>query len=154
MTPAVCAIVVTYQPDTAILRQLLKQLNDSACDFWVIDNHSDNAAALRDDLSALHHCRGSTFLDHNVGQAQALNQALASVQAAGYGLAFLFDQDSGIESIEALTRTSLINALDACHGNRRRAAKRLKVSLRTIYNMINRYGLPKKHPVKRPKSPS
>jgi rhamnosyltransferase len=97
MTPAVCAIVVTYQPDTAILRQLLKQLNDSACDFWVIDNHSDNAAALRDDLSALQHCRGSIFLDHNVGQAQALNQALASVQAAGYGLAFLFDQDSGID---------------------------------------------------------
>lgn len=64
------------------------------------------------------------------------------------------DQDSGIESIEALTRTSLINALEACQGNRRRAAKRLKVSLRTIYNMINRYGLPKKQPVKRPKSPA
>jgi DNA-binding NtrC family response regulator len=64
------------------------------------------------------------------------------------------DQDSDIESIEALTKTSLINALEACQGNRRRAAKRLKVSLRTIYNMINRYGLPKKQPVKRPKSPS
>lgn len=97
MTPAVCAIVVTYQPDVSILRQLLKQLNDSACDFWVIDNHSDNAAGLRDDLSVLQHCRGSTFLDHNVGQATALNQALASVRAAGYGLAFLFDQDSGID---------------------------------------------------------
>ncbi|MFN6046198.1 MAG: helix-turn-helix domain-containing protein, partial [Verrucomicrobiota bacterium] len=62
------------------------------------------------------------------------------------------DQDSGIESIEALTRTSLINALEACQGNRRRAAKRLKVSLRTVYNMINRYGLPKKQPIKRPKN--
>jgi hypothetical protein len=48
MTLAVCAIVVTYQPDISILRQLLKELNDSACDFWVIDNHSDNAASLRD----------------------------------------------------------------------------------------------------------
>ncbi len=64
------------------------------------------------------------------------------------------NQDSGIESIEALTRTSLINALEACQGNRRRAAKRLKVSLRTIYNMINRYGLPKKQPLKRPKIPA
>jgi DNA-binding NtrC family response regulator len=64
------------------------------------------------------------------------------------------DQDNGIESIEALTRTSLINALEACQGNRRRAAKRLKVSLRTIYNMINRYGLPKKQPIKHQKNPS
>jgi len=64
------------------------------------------------------------------------------------------DQDNGIESIEALTRTSLINALEACQGNRRRAAKRLKVSLRTIYNMINRYGLPKKQPIKRQKNGS
>ncbi|MEN9535048.1 MAG: hypothetical protein RIR37_321 [Verrucomicrobiota bacterium] len=54
------------------------------------------------------------------------------------------DQDSDLGSIEALTKNSLINALEACQGNRRRAAKRLKVSLRTIYNMINRYGLPKK----------
>jgi DNA-binding NtrC family response regulator len=54
------------------------------------------------------------------------------------------DLESGSVSIDALTKTSLINALEACQGNRRRAAKRLKVSLRTIYNMINRYGLPKK----------
>jgi transcriptional regulator of acetoin/glycerol metabolism len=58
------------------------------------------------------------------------------------------DLESNAGSIEALTKTSLINALDACQGNRRRAAKRLKVSLRTIYNMINRYGLPKKQPRK------
>jgi transposase len=35
----------------------------------------------------------------------------------------------------------LISALDSCGGNRRRAAKRLGVSLRTIYNMIARHGL-------------
>lgn len=50
----------------------------------------------------------------------------------------------GAASIEELTRLTLTAALDACGGNRRRAAKRLKVSLRTIYNMIDRYGLPKK----------
>jgi len=61
------------------------------------------------------------------------------------------DQEIGAGSIEALTRSSLINALEACQGNRRRAAKRLKVSLRTVYNMINRYGLPKKQPIKKPK---
>jgi DNA-binding NtrC family response regulator len=50
----------------------------------------------------------------------------------------------GISSIDDLTKLTLMAALDACGGNRRRTAKRLKVSLRTIYNMIDRYGLPKK----------
>jgi len=59
------------------------------------------------------------------------------------------DLESGAGSIEALTKTSLINALEACQGNRRRAAQRLKVSLRTVYNMINRYGLPKKQTPKK-----
>jgi DNA-binding NtrC family response regulator len=51
---------------------------------------------------------------------------------------------AGASSIEDLTRMSLIAALDTCGGNRRRAAQRLKISLRTIYNMIERYDLPKK----------
>jgi len=50
----------------------------------------------------------------------------------------------GGASIDELTKLTLTAALDACGGNRRRAAKRLKVSLRTIYNMIDRYGLRKK----------
>lgn len=50
----------------------------------------------------------------------------------------------GASSIEDLTRMTLIAALEACGGNRRRAAQRLKISLRTIYNMIERYELPKK----------
>ena len=65
-----------------------------------------------------------------------------------------YDQHNGTQSIEALTRASLIDALELCQGNRRRAAKRLKVSLRTIYNMINRYGLPKKQSSQRSKKPS
>lgn len=48
------------------------------------------------------------------------------------------------ESIEALTKATLIKTLELCQGNRRRTAKRLNVSLRTVYNMINRFGLPKK----------
>ncbi|MFZ9937046.1 MAG: sigma-54-dependent transcriptional regulator [Luteolibacter sp.] len=44
-------------------------------------------------------------------------------------------------SIDEITKVALVAALDACNGNRRLAAERLKVSLRTVYNMINRYGL-------------
>lgn len=47
----------------------------------------------------------------------------------------------GYARLEDLERASLIAALEACGGNRRRAAKRLGVSLRTIYNMIQRHGL-------------
>ncbi len=51
---------------------------------------------------------------------------------------------AGAASIDDITKLTLISALDACGGNRRRAAQRLKISLRTIYNMIERYDLPRK----------
>ncbi len=47
----------------------------------------------------------------------------------------------GFASKDELLRANLIAALDACGGNRRRAAKRLDVSLRTVYNLIDRFGL-------------
>jgi rhamnosyltransferase len=97
MPSAICAIVVTYHPEPATLHRLLNQLNQSPCDFWVIDNHSTQAAELKQSLQAYAHCKGSTFLSQNVGQAEALNQALESVRSAGYGLALLFDQDSAID---------------------------------------------------------
>ena len=97
MPSAICAIVVTYHPEPATLHRLLNQLNQSPCDFWVIDNHSNQAAELKQSLQAYAHCKGSTFLSENVGQAEALNQALESVRSAGYELALLFDQDSAID---------------------------------------------------------
>lgn len=45
-------------------------------------------------------------------------------------------------SIDEVTKAAFISALEACGGNRRRTAKRLKVSLRTVYNMIQRYNIP------------
>ncbi|MEP2774915.1 MAG: sigma 54-interacting transcriptional regulator [Luteolibacter sp.] len=47
----------------------------------------------------------------------------------------------GTASIDDITKLSLVSALEACGGNRRRAAERLNVSLRTVYNMIRRYEL-------------
>ncbi|MDP4719809.1 MAG: response regulator [Akkermansiaceae bacterium] len=46
-----------------------------------------------------------------------------------------------VMSIDDLNRAALVSTLEACGGNRRRAAKKLKVSLRTVYNMIKRYDL-------------
>lgn len=45
----------------------------------------------------------------------------------------------GLASITDITKAHLIATLDACDGNRRRAAQRLNISLRTVYNMIQRY---------------
>ncbi|TAE77557.1 MAG: sigma-54-dependent Fis family transcriptional regulator [Verrucomicrobia bacterium] len=47
----------------------------------------------------------------------------------------------GLSTIDDMERASLVAALEACNGNRRRAAQRLGVSQRTIYNMIDRYEL-------------
>jgi two-component system response regulator AtoC len=47
----------------------------------------------------------------------------------------------GLTSIDEVTKASLEAALNACGGNRRRAAQRLQLSLRTVYYMIKRYGL-------------
>lgn len=47
----------------------------------------------------------------------------------------------GSSSIGDVERASLISALALCKGNRRLAAERLGVSMRTIYNMIDRHQL-------------
>jgi DNA-binding NtrC family response regulator len=47
----------------------------------------------------------------------------------------------GSTTIDEITKATLVAALEACGGNRRRASQRLRVSLRTVYNMIQRYEL-------------
>ena len=94
---SVCAIVVSYNPDLPVTLELLSTLNESRCDFIVIDNHSSNIEALRAAAAAFEKCRSFIALDQNIGQAAALNQALKEVADANYELALLFDQDSKID---------------------------------------------------------
>lgn len=47
----------------------------------------------------------------------------------------------GISTIQNVQKAALVSALESCNGNRRLAAKKMGVSLRTIYNMIKRYEL-------------
>ncbi|MFT7579429.1 MAG: two-component system response regulator AtoC [Myxococcota bacterium] len=44
-------------------------------------------------------------------------------------------------SLEALERQAIVQALDAVAGNRRKAADRLGIALRTLYNKLKRYDL-------------
>jgi DNA-binding NtrC family response regulator len=48
------------------------------------------------------------------------------------------------QALEDIERAALIAALENSGGNRKRAARILGVSLRTVYNMIDRFGLPKR----------
>lgn len=47
----------------------------------------------------------------------------------------------GGATINELERLSLVEALEFCNGNRRKVAQRLGVSLRTVYNLMDRYGI-------------
>lgn len=49
----------------------------------------------------------------------------------------------GGATINELEHISLLEALEFCNGNRRKVALRLGVSLRTVYNLMDRYGIRK-----------
>ncbi|MBA4265112.1 MAG: hypothetical protein C0453_08525 [Comamonadaceae bacterium] len=95
---AVCAVVVTYNPDIAEIEQLLRQLQVNGCDFVVVDNHSTNADDLQPIVSSLTHCRGLLRQATNIGQAAALNLGLQKLSEWQFELALLFDQDSAIDT--------------------------------------------------------
>jgi DNA-binding NtrC family response regulator len=107
-----------------------------------------------------HLTRGAkeAIIDHHwPGNLDELRQVLDhSISKAGSGIVGIEELRSAIPSIDApseaakmtgfarindLEKAALVAALEACDGNRRRAAKRLGVSIRTIYNMIARHAL-------------
>ena len=85
-----CAIIITYQPEPAVLLSLLQQISAQA-DFILIDNASTNVQEFLPQAQALPRCRQVQVLERNVGLAAAMNIGLAWVRDAGYGYALLFD---------------------------------------------------------------
>lgn len=90
-----CAIVISYEPEPALLLSLLQQVAQQA-DVILIDNASSNANAFLPQARAIPRCRQVRVLDSNLGLAAAMNIGLAWVRDAGYGYAVLFDQDSQV----------------------------------------------------------
>src|ERR1700756_2986734 len=96
MTPQrVCAVIVTYRPDTTLLDQLsivLAQVQGMV----VVDNgsHKNELGAIRAASSAI----GFHLIENgeNMGVAEALNQGVRWAKCRGYRWVILFDQDSGI----------------------------------------------------------
>ncbi len=90
-----CAIIVTYNPDATVLGNLLGKIN-TECDFFVIDNKSDNLHEFESGTKAHARCIGLEKLDENQGLATAINIGLQEALGRNYSHAFLFDQDSDI----------------------------------------------------------
>ncbi len=109
-----CAIIVTYEPDVAILLGLLEQISAQA-DFLVVDNASSNVDDFLDAARALPRCLGIHQLEQNIGLAAALNIGLREIIAAGYGFGVLFDQDSQVPaSFIPDIQTSYLEAVRLC----------------------------------------
>jgi DNA-binding NtrC family response regulator len=118
--------------EICITLQLPRPMITSGAMEALLDNPwPGNLHQLRQVLTyAVTHSKGGLLgLDHL--PAQLLTAEAQSMDKSQIGLIRKSDFE----------RESLIAALKACDNNRRRAAKRLGVSLRTIYNLIQRYGL-------------
>lgn len=96
-TPAperVTAVVVTYQPDVAALRELLDAVAPQVGSIVVVDNGSADATLA--DLSAAVHAVGGSVvpLGANFGIATAQNRGVDRAREAGATAVLLLDQDS------------------------------------------------------------
>lgn len=104
--PLCCALIVTWEPDVAVLSSLVRRLLADDCPCRIIDNGSSNAGSMRE---AFRHLPASQFsvswLPDNIGLAAALNRALEQALDEGFAYALLFDQDSGIDA--GFSRTML-----------------------------------------------
>lgn len=91
----VCAVVVTWQPDFAVLLPLLDDLTTQSCDVFVIDNGSTHADQLETALTSRANVTLLRWSD-NRGLAAAMNAGLQMASDQGYAFVFLFDQDSAL----------------------------------------------------------
>lgn len=80
-----CAIIVTYNPDGAVLSQLVDVIKPSVEQVLIVSNGGDLPADLGTE----------TILNReNIGLSSALNQGIAWGEAHGFSEVLLFDQDS------------------------------------------------------------
>lgn len=90
---AVCAIVVTHDPDPAKLAALLTRL-EGETDVILFDNASPGPEAVCDIAENSPRIVDLHLSPRNIGLAAALNHGLRTARAKGYAAAILFDQDS------------------------------------------------------------
>ncbi len=93
---SVCAIIVTYSPDAALLQKLLNSITTQADGVVIVDNTSQPRSIDPDSMITamnfpFHH---AIAFEENRGIAAAQNAGIAWARAQGFKYALLFDQDS------------------------------------------------------------
>jgi len=92
----VCCVVVTFNPDTALL-DLIKTIEKQVDKIIIVDNNSG-----RDGLDALRKLDNNNnifiYNEENFGIAKALNQGVGKAQEMEYNWVITFDQDSKLFS--------------------------------------------------------
>lgn len=116
MAGGVCATIVTWRPDPALLAQVVAAIAPQVDEVVLFDNGSDGAAL--DALRALAEAQGCTLLcsADNVGLAAGFNRGIAHARDRGHGFALLLDQDS-------VAGDGMVAALLAAHASLSATAK-------------------------------
>lgn len=84
--------------------------------------------------------RGMAVAENDMIDARDLPESIAGLGQDGMDCNPVIQKIGG-RTINELEHLSLIEALESCNGNRRKVADRLGVSLRTVYNLMDRYGV-------------
>jgi rhamnosyltransferase len=118
----VCAIVVTYQPDVDLLREVIEAIVPQVAGTVVVNNATKCAEL--DALTGKWAREGVVVIgsERNVGLAAGLNLGIAHARAAGFEFVLLLDQDSVaspdmvrtlLDNHEALSRRVRVGAVGA-----------------------------------------
>ncbi|MCB5176436.1 glycosyltransferase family 2 protein [Microvirga lenta] len=88
----VLAIAITYNPETALLADVLKAIAPQVQGIVVVDNGSANVSSIRDIAAIV----GAQIIanDQNLGIAAAQNQGVSQARADGFSHVLLLDQDT------------------------------------------------------------
>ncbi len=105
MKPRIGALIVTYNPDPALLRRMLEALSPQVDHLLLVDNASaESPEALLNGTPGL--SASLLAMESNLGLASAQNRGMRRLAEQGYELALLMDQDSLVEQgmVGALSR--------------------------------------------------
>lgn len=110
----VLAVAVTYNPDAALLSNVLQSVAQQVESIVVVDNGSANVAEVHDLAPAV----GAHVIANkeNLGIAAAQNQGVAWAQTHGYSHILLLDQDTILTPGVVLDLSKNLAALEIEHG--------------------------------------
>ncbi len=127
----VCAVVITYQPDLGVLRQVLDSVLPQVGNLLLFDNASSGQQAdAFDEFLASAKTQGVTVVRSptNVGLGAAMNRAAEHAKNSGFSYLLLLDQDSLLDpdmvstlrtACEELGRTQSVAAVGPQFSDRR-----------------------------------